>query len=31
MRSWGLDREGIVRFVDVQEDFHIWLDAEVVS
>ena len=21
-----LDREGIVRFVDVREDYHIWLD-----
>ena len=23
-----LDREGIVRFVDAREDFHIWLDPE---
>ena len=26
-----LDRDGIVRFADVREDFHIWLDPEVVS
>ncbi len=25
--TYVLDREGIVRFVDVREDFHIWLDA----
>ena len=23
-----LDREGVVRFVDAREDFHIWLDPE---
>jgi len=22
-----IDREGIVRFVDVREDFHIWVDS----
>jgi hypothetical protein len=26
-----LDREGIVRFVDVREDFHIWLDPSLVA
>lgn len=25
-----LDREGIVRFVDVREDYHVWLDPETV-
>jgi peroxiredoxin len=25
-----LDRDGIVRFADVREDFHIWLDPAVV-
>jgi peroxiredoxin len=25
-----LDREGVVRFVDVREDFHIWLAPEAV-
>ena len=25
-----LDREGKIRFVDVREDFHIWLDPSVV-
>ncbi|MEN8184019.1 MAG: hypothetical protein ABFS46_15945 [Myxococcota bacterium] len=28
--TYVLDREGRVRFVDVREDFHIWLDADVV-
>jgi peroxiredoxin len=28
--TYVLDREGRVRFVDVREDFHIWLDAETV-
>ena len=28
--TYVLDREGFVRFVDVREDFHIWLDAEVI-
>jgi peroxiredoxin len=23
-----IDRQGIVRFVDAREDFHIWLDPE---
>jgi len=23
-----LDREGIVRFVDVREDYHFWLDPQ---
>jgi len=26
-----LDRDGIVRFADVREDFHIWLDPAVVK
>ncbi len=26
--TYILDREGIVRFMDVREDFHIWLDPE---
>ena len=26
-----LDRDGSVRFVDVREDFHIWLDPALVS
>ena len=25
-----LDREGIVRFIDVREDYHVWLDPSVV-
>jgi peroxiredoxin len=25
-----VDRDGIVRFVDVREDFHVWLDPGVV-
>jgi peroxiredoxin len=25
--TYVLDREGVIRFVDVREDFHIWLDA----
>jgi len=25
-----LDRDGVIRFVDVREDFHIWLAPEVV-
>ncbi len=28
--TYVLDREGFVRFVDVREDFHIWLDAGVI-
>lgn len=29
--TYVLDREGVVRFVDVREDFHVWLDpAEIV-
>ena len=27
--TFVLDRQGIVRFVDVRRDFHLWLDAEV--
>jgi peroxiredoxin len=26
--TYVLDREGVVRFVDVREDFHFWLDPE---
>jgi peroxiredoxin len=26
-----LDREGIVRFIDVREDFHIWLDPDTIA
>jgi len=26
-----LDRDGIVRFADVREDFHVWLDPVVVK
>ncbi len=26
--TYVLDREGIVRFVDVREDFHLWLDPQ---
>jgi len=28
--TYLLDRDGIVRFVDVRRDFHIWLDPQVV-
>ncbi|MCG8590486.1 MAG: redoxin domain-containing protein [Proteobacteria bacterium] len=28
--TFVLDREGIVRFVDAREDFHIWLDPSLV-
>ena len=24
--TYVLDREGVIRFVDVREDFHFWLD-----
>ncbi len=27
--TYLLDREGTIRFVDVREDFHIWLDPDV--
>ncbi len=27
--TYLIDREGIVRFVDVREDFHLWLDPSV--
>jgi hypothetical protein len=26
-----LDAHGIVRFVDVREDYHVWLDPETVK
>jgi peroxiredoxin len=26
--TYLLDREGVVRLVDVREDFHVWLDPE---
>jgi peroxiredoxin len=26
--TYVLDREGVVRFVDVREDFHFWLDPQ---
>ena len=26
-----LDRDGVVRFVDVREDYHVWLDPAVVK
>jgi peroxiredoxin len=26
--TYILDRQGIVRFVDEREDFHVWLDSE---
>jgi peroxiredoxin len=30
--TYVLDRDGVVRFVDVREDFHIWVDpAEVLA
>lgn len=29
--TYLLDREGRVRFADVREDFHIWLDAGVLQ
>ncbi|MDH3686591.1 MAG: hypothetical protein OEP95_10210 [Myxococcales bacterium] len=29
--TYLLDREGRVRFVDVRRDFHIWLDARVLT
>ena len=25
--TYVLDRQGVIRFVDVRENFHIWLDA----
>ena len=27
--TYLLDREGVVRFVDVREDYHLWLDPSV--
>lgn len=27
--TYLLDRDGIVRFVDVRRDFHIWLDPQI--
>ncbi len=29
--TYLLDRDGIVRFVDVRKDFHIWLDPSVIT
>ena len=29
--TYVLDRRGIVRFVDVREDFHIWLHSDTVA
>ena len=29
--TYLLDREGVVRFVDVREDFHIWLDPALLT
>lgn len=26
--TYVLDRDGVIRFVDVREDFHFWLDPE---
>jgi peroxiredoxin len=26
--TYLIDRDGIVRFVDVREDFHVWLDPQ---
>ena len=28
--TYLIDREGRIRFVDVREDFHIWLDPDLV-
>lgn len=28
--TYVLDRRGVVRLVDVREDFHVWLDPQVV-
>ncbi len=28
--TYLIDREGIIRFVDAREDFHIWIDSELV-
>ena len=28
--TYLLDREGIVRFIDAREDFHIWVDSDFV-
>lgn len=28
--TYVLDRDGVIRFVDVREDFHFWLDPEAV-
>jgi len=29
--TYLLDREGVIRFVDVRRDFHIWLDPHLVA
>ena len=29
--TYLLDERGVVRFVDIREDFHIWLDPEVIA
>jgi hypothetical protein len=29
--TYLLDREGVIRFVDVRRDFHIWLDPQLVA
>jgi len=29
--TYLLDRDGVVRFVDVREDFHIWLDPRLLQ
>ncbi len=29
--TYLLDRQGVIRFVDVRRDYHIWLDAELLA
>ena len=29
--TYLLDRDGVVRFLDVREDFHIWLDPKLLA
>lgn len=29
--TYLLDRQGVIRAVDVREDYHVWLDSEVIA